>query len=211
MLKGRQIRTGTVHFALEVAVPKRRAKQLLQACGASAQQHLYLEPVPDDTPVTCGKCVHRPAKSTTQPDPTPEENTMTTTVKRGAGRPAAAANRSRHAQRTPLPSKSAHADRVHGQDVIEKTTRKRRAAVTGSEESPNPTRPARRSRPQAEKAPERARKAVAKRSAATGKAPAKRSAKRTPSATLPEDFPGRKNAMRLLDGDAQEHGWVGSV
>jgi hypothetical protein len=178
----------------------------------------------------------------------PEENTMTATVKRGAGRPAANASRTRHAQRTPLPPKAEKRD----PQQVETTTRKRRAAVTGSEESPNPTRPAagtcalcgkahrqgsaiemrhsaefkaqqtaKRSQArnagirereaaqdakQAAKGSERAPKRVAERPAGTRKG--------RPSATakeLPEDFPGRSKAMRLLDGPAQEAGWVGSV
>jgi hypothetical protein len=202
MLKGRQIRTGTVHFALEVPVPKRRQKQLVQACGnGRTAGTTFLEPVESDTTVTCGKCVHRPAKPTTQPDPTPEENTMTTTVKRGAGRPAAAEKRSRHAQRTPLPPKDGSQDSTPAE--VETKTRRTRKAVTGSEESPNPTRSARKG---TAKAAERAPKRVAERPATTPKGRPSASAK-----TLPEDFPGRSKAMRLLDGPAQEAGWVGSV
>lgn len=191
--------------------------------------------------------------------PNPEENTMTTTVRRGAGRPAAAANRSRHAQRTPLPpkatpgTKGSDCDPKTQEEFIEQAaeiltgrTRARRAAVTGSEESPNPERPAGTCRlcgkghrqgsaiemrhsaefkaQQAEenrnatragrtatrkgtaKAAERAPKAVAERSAGT------RKGRPVPAAKgLPEDFPGRSRAMRLLDGPAQEAGWTGSV
>jgi hypothetical protein len=134
---------------------------------------------------------------------------MTAVVKRGAGRPAAAAKSTRHAQRTPLPPKGETPETT----APEKTTRSRRKAVTGSEESPNPVRRT-ATKSSTAKAAEEAAPDVAKPSGGTRKAPAKTTAKRTRTATattLPEDFPGRSKIMRLLDGPAQAAGWDGSV
>jgi hypothetical protein len=98
MLKGIQIRTGKVHFATEK--PLHGRPHLVQLCGMNRSQHLTLDPVPADTAVTCGRCVSRPADPITPTAPTtPEENAMTTTVRKGTNRPAAA-KRTRAAQRT---------------------------------------------------------------------------------------------------------------
>lgn len=192
MLKGQQTRTGTVHFAEEQKLRGRTI--LVQLCPMGRSQHLALERVPDDMAVDCGRCVKRSASI---PSNTPsEENEMTTTVKRGAGRPAAAAKTAKAAQRTPLPAKDAKPA-----ETSTKATRGAKLAKLKASEAA-----AAKAADRAPSSPTTAKRAAAK---ATPVKATRRT--RTASATLPEDFPGAKKIMRLLDGPAQEAGWAGRV
>lgn len=53
-MKGLQTRTGTVHYAKPAGDP---LHNIIQTCGHVRGQYLYLEPVSDETPVTCKRCI----------------------------------------------------------------------------------------------------------------------------------------------------------
>jgi len=66
-LKGINSRTGTVHYARTEA---HRAKQvsspmLVQVCGMNQRQHVYLDKVAENTPVTCKRCLKNNPDQTT--------------------------------------------------------------------------------------------------------------------------------------------------
>lgn len=126
---------------------------------------------------------------------TEESDDMTVTVKKGAGRAAGAARTSRAAQRTALPPKGSKATPADA----EKATRKRRAAVTGSEESPTPRRRT-RTQPEIVVDPAPRRKSSPKRAKAGA----------TKSSTIPAGFPGSAKAQALVD-HATANGWTAKL
>lgn len=69
--KGSNDSTGNVHYAKTVGHWNGAEQALVQRCGASPAQLLYLTPVAGDVEVTCKRCLANPPKATPARVPAP--------------------------------------------------------------------------------------------------------------------------------------------